>query len=409
MYPELISYPVSIKTYGFCMMIGFLSAVWFAMRRAERVKANPDTVLNLAFVALLAGVAGARLFFVAHYWQTDFVNAPNVLLAVVDIRRGGLEFLGGLLGAIFAIVIYLVITKQSTRLYLDIMAPGTMWGLAFGRIGCFFNGCCYGSVCIASGAPIESAPAWSVQFPYHASAYSDQWEHRQITVPAELIVSGPNVLRPFLLPDSPPDAPMRMSEEELTGPAKAYNAANSAYKKAKADDPNSAETKALEVKRKNLRAVAQANNDKHFAHQIAAARQYPSRNGEKDRTSLAELVALADGQQSLPVHPTQLYSSIQAILLAAVLSGIFYWRKRHGVTAAMTMVLYPIGRILLELIRIDNPHDSFGLTISQFVGLAMSVFGLLSLVVLFKVLPERSPRALAFVPEPPESKRARGG
>lgn len=98
MHPELFTFPeglpliggARITTYGFCMMVGFLTAVWFAMKRAVKVKADADEVLNLSMISLFAGVAGARVFFVIHYWRSEFADAPNRLLAVIDLTSGGL-------------------------------------------------------------------------------------------------------------------------------------------------------------------------------------------------------------------------------------------------------------------------------------------------------------------------------
>lgn len=53
-------------------------------------------------------------------------------------------------------------------------------------------------------------------------------------------------------------------------------------------------------------------------------------------------------------------------------------------------VLYPIPRVLLELIRVDNPHDVGGLTVSQFIGLGMLLTGIAYLIILYKRMPERS-------------------
>ncbi|MHC4695132.1 MAG: prolipoprotein diacylglyceryl transferase family protein, partial [Planctomycetota bacterium] len=64
--------------------------------------------------------------------------------------------------------------------------------------------------------------------------------------------------------------------------------------------------------------------------------------------------------------------------------------KRHGVVIGLVFVLYPIGRVLLELIRVDNPHDTLGLTVSQFVALGMFVAGLAYFFVLYKFLPQRA-------------------
>ncbi len=67
-----------------------------------------------------------------------------------------------------------------------------------------------------------------------------------------------------------------------------------------------------------------------------------------------------------------------------------YQRKRHGVVCGLVLVMYPIGRVLLELIRVDNSHDTMGLTVSQFVSLAMFLAGVAYLFVLYKFLPQRA-------------------
>jgi prolipoprotein diacylglyceryltransferase len=108
---------------------------------------------------------------------------------------------------------------------------------------------------------------------------------------------------------------------------------------------------------------------------------------------------LASKYQSLAVHPTQLYAAINAILLSAFLSALFYVRKRHGVVIVMLLVLYPIQRTLEDMIRVDNPHDVGGLTVSQFVGLMLFLAGVAALIFLYKKLPERSPYAIAVEPQ----------
>ncbi len=88
MMPTLFDVPIlgwPIRGYGFMLMLGFLSAIWMAAKRAQRVKADPDIILNVGFIALLGGVVGARVFYVVHYWGTDFAAAPNRLVAIIDI------------------------------------------------------------------------------------------------------------------------------------------------------------------------------------------------------------------------------------------------------------------------------------------------------------------------------------
>ena len=64
---------------------------------------------------------------------------------------------------------------------------------------------------------------------------------------------------------------------------------------------------------------------------------------------------------------------------------------------AVAMLLYAVQRFLEEIIRTDNPHDTFGLTISQGVSVAIFVGALLGILVL-RQLPLRSPRAVPVTP-----------
>ena len=394
MHPELFTLPIvglSIKSYGFCLMVGFLSAVWLGMRRAQRVKLDPDVLLDLALLCLLFGVGGARLFYVVHYWPTKFASAANPLLAIIDITKGGLEFLGGFIGAVAAIVVYAIRKKISLRLYLDVLAPSTMWGLAFGRLGCFLNGCCFGAVCLAPAADgsadnaVQPDYAWAVEFPFGSPAHVRQWESRQVTVPAEMIATDVTFVQPLLVASSA----LAMSEKDRKGPGRTYRGAKESYEKAVADGADEEVTAALRAKMEVAKKRKDARHGELLA--ILMTQQYPSRVAPERKTSVTELQELAAGLTSVPVHPAQLYSAIHAMLLSLVLSSLFYIRKRHGVIAAALLILYPIPRILLEMIRTDNPQDVGGLTASQFVSLGLLVSGFVALYVLYTRFPLRSP------------------
>ena len=99
MCPTLFKIPwldVPIRGYGLMLMIAFLGGTWWASQRAARVKANADLVVNLGFVALISSVIGARIFYVAHYWDRF---AGKSLWEIVNLTAGGLEFYGGFIGA----------------------------------------------------------------------------------------------------------------------------------------------------------------------------------------------------------------------------------------------------------------------------------------------------------------------
>lgn len=399
MNPELFTVPVvnwPVKSYGFMLMLGFLSGIWLGMRRAERVKANPDLVLNCGILALFAGVGGARLFYVVHYWKTSFAHQTNPLWAALNITSGGLEYLGGLLGAILAVVIYLALygrlyartgPRLSVRLYLDILAPVAIWGLAFGRAGCFLNGCCWGGVCVDEHE--HTVVPWAVEFPFASGAHERQWMNRQVTVPAELIWDG--------IPASTlvPGDRLEMSPED-SRPLREFNEIDSEYQAQKAEGANDAEFAELETRWRRAREA----RDRLAAQlvPIAAARQYLSRKDPSRPSTLSELQELAARCRSLPVHPVQLYGIANALLLYGVLVLIFNRRRRHGVVMGWMLLLYPITRFVLELIRVDNPHDAGGLTISQAFGLVVFGFGLLWMYLMYRVLPLRSPVVVPWTP-----------
>ncbi|MEO6810479.1 MAG: prolipoprotein diacylglyceryl transferase [Isosphaeraceae bacterium] len=80
---------------------------------------------------------------------------------------------------------------------------------------------------------------------------------------------------------------------------------------------------------------------------------------------------------SLAVHPTQLYSSFDGLVLLLLLSAYFPVRRRDGEVMALLMVTYPITRFLIEHLRNDEGVFFAGLTISQNLSIGIFLFGLL--------------------------------
>lgn len=332
MYPTLFNIPwvnLPIRGYGLMLMIGFLGGTWWAARRAFRVKADPDGVVNLGFVALIMSIIGARVFYVAHYWEHF---AGRGLWTIVNVSAGGMEFYGGFFGAFLGVLVYLWMKKMSIRLYLDILAPSLMFGMSMARIGCFLNGCCW-------GGPAPAQLPWAVHFPYGSAVQTELWNDRLTTVPAPLIVV------------------------QNTGYAGLIHA-----------DLLHSKTNGLDVNN-SLRKQAQRFN-----------------------MTREQLAALADSRacRSIGIHPTQLYASIGGFLLAILLNAIFYRRQRQGLVFGILFICYPLMRIVEEIIRYDNPYDTAGLTISQFVSVLLLVFGVAWLVAIYRQ-PLRSPRAIPFV------------
>lgn len=407
MYPTMFEIPflpdwlADVKSYGVMMTIAFLTGIWMACKRAVKSHGDPDIVLNMGFIALVCGIVGARIMYVAHYWDTRFANQASPILAAFDIRAGGLEFLGGPILTVPALMIYLrYVAKVSMRWYLDFSIPALPWGLALTRIGCFLNGCCWGAVCIDehSVQRDQASIPWAVRFPYGSPAMIQQFRFGQIAIPKELIVITPlgesYPLRREQIEDAQ-EAENEIGVEQF----RAYQTAHRKLEEQLAQGAQPAEIAGL--RKESAAALSEYVKVNPLAGQVFV---------QCDRFGLtpAELRVLADQYRSKPVHPAQLYAVINGLLLSGLLSLIFYYRRRHGVLLGVFLLIYPVSRFLLELIRQDNPLDYGGLTISQFLGLCVSLLGAVYMWYIYR-LPEKCPRAVEFIPpDEVDERRPRG-
>lgn len=376
MHPELFKIPglnIPVPSFGAVVMVGFLVATFWAARRCSRVKVDPDMALNLGFIILIFGMLSARVFYVVHYWESEFAHQPA---QVFNIRAGGMEVYGGIIGGFLACAAYIKLKRMSLRLLSDIVAPSLLLAMGVGRIGCFLYGCCWGTTCS------EHLP-WAVRFPFGSPAFIQQWQDRRLTLPADLIFISPDGLsgpmpRQIL---TTPDEQIQRKLAELQAAVEQSRASGDEAKMAQVEQRYKRVTEALQPLTDHLAAFD---------------------------TSLTALRVQADRPEyrSLPVHPVQLYSAVGPILLAFVTGAYFYRRRRHGTVILLGMSVYAVERFIEEMLRLDNPQDTLGLTVSQAISLGLlALAGLAYLVI--RRLPLHSPCSAAATspaqPEPPTS------
>lgn len=382
MIPILFRIPfvdIPVHGYGLMMMLGFLASIAWGVRRALRARANPDVILNCGFIALIAGVVGSRAMYVVHNWH-EFAHRGDVAAvawSVVDITKGGLEFYGGFMLASVVTLYYLWAWKHSVRWYLDIMAPSAALGLAFGRVGCFLNGCCWGAVCHLP---------WAVQFPYGSNAELVHYSEMRpgASLPEELLWTNRSGGTLPISRESieASDARVRAAIEKTEQVAKRLREAEERLEKG-GDAGQRREVAALQNELKASRL------------KYADLRDQMNKYG----VSAAALRAMAAEHRSLPVHPAQLYETVGALLLALFLNALFYRRAFDGQVICTLFIVQPMQRWVLETIRVDNPVDTFGMTISQFLALCMIVVAVLAYWV-NRRLAARSPLARVWEPPP---------
>jgi phosphatidylglycerol:prolipoprotein diacylglycerol transferase len=188
MLQELFRIPgtnFSIHGYGLMLVIGFLLAMQVGKFLARRSRIDPEVFVNAGLLALLTGVIGARLSHVLENFS-QYTDPNRSVLAnlkdAVNVTSGGLTYYGGFLLATPSLIAYALYKKVPLRTGMDIIAPCLMVGLGIGRIGCFLNGCCYGT---------ESNVPWAVRFPYYSNTYVEQYQKKEIQPAGELLYSSP--------------------------------------------------------------------------------------------------------------------------------------------------------------------------------------------------------------------------
>lgn len=163
MHPILFSLgPFRLHAYGACMAAGILCAYAVLARLAERRGVAAESLANLVVALVLAGLAGARTFYVAEHWSAQFAADP---VSALRLWEGGLMFYGSIAFGAAGLVGWCLWRRRSVREWLDLFAVAVPLGQAFGRVGCFLNGCCHGRV---------ADTALSVRYPARSLPWIEQ-------------------------------------------------------------------------------------------------------------------------------------------------------------------------------------------------------------------------------------------
>jgi phosphatidylglycerol:prolipoprotein diacylglycerol transferase len=127
--------PVSLRWYGVLVATAMATGLALADRAARRRGLDRATMLTAAELALLGGLVGARLYYVAFNW--DYYGPRP--WKIVAVWEGGTAFHGGLVGGLLVGAGYLWSKRLPVARYLDAAAPALALGQAIGRWGDFFN------------------------------------------------------------------------------------------------------------------------------------------------------------------------------------------------------------------------------------------------------------------------------
>ncbi|MDR2754793.1 MAG: prolipoprotein diacylglyceryl transferase [Planctomycetaceae bacterium] len=375
---------IPIRGYGVCLLTAILAALFLVLRLAKQKQISSELIFSLCLWAVIGGILGARVFYVTEYWQ-EMVQYENSQLQLVttlyniaNIANGGLVVYGSIFGGILGSLFFMIRNKMPVLVTFDLMAPAMMLGISIGRIGCLLNGCCYGGV---------TDVAWGIVFPEGSPAHFHQIEHGQT------FYCG-----------------LKFAEQ---------SAGDSLFLAVKEVQPQSEAEHAGLKPNMLLHGIVGVIDGKSLGWEIGTQRiiSHPSNKFEccqrqesgtwqdtfewiaylqkKSPKEKIRFDIYSDKQQQetqpyfitptpsivLPVHPTQIYSSILAATLCVILlilGRLDLFRCRNGLVFAVFLMLYSVTRFVLETIRTDE--DSFlgtGMTVSQNVSIVVFSAGLM--------------------------------
>ncbi len=162
MHPDFVTVgPLTVHMYGVMMALGFLMGIGNWILLGRRDGRSTAFCTDLMFWVMVSGITGARVAYVLENWEY-YAASP---LTVFRIDQGGLVFYGGFIAAGAALVLYAKRHRQYLPGLLDFVMTSVPLAHAFGRIGCYLNGCCYGGV---------TGSRFGVCFPRHSLAWHTQ-------------------------------------------------------------------------------------------------------------------------------------------------------------------------------------------------------------------------------------------
>lgn len=150
--------PLKLYSYGVFIALGGLAAIRYWRPRLSRMGIAREQDFWLLVNAILAGgFVGGRLLYLVEY-----VPREDLLAAALAFNRG-FSVLGAFFGVAAAVALFARFRRVAFLPLLDhVCVAAPLWH-AFGRVGCFLSGCCYGRECslpwaVTFTSPMTSAP-----------------------------------------------------------------------------------------------------------------------------------------------------------------------------------------------------------------------------------------------------------
>ncbi len=328
---------VPVYGYGVMLCVAFIACTWLASRRGRREGFEPQHIQDIGLWIFLLGIVGGRLF---SWFFEPQAPGQKFFWDFFKIWHGGLVFYGSVAGGLagYLVAYFLIVRrhKLSSLQFGDIITPSIAMGICLGRIGCFFTGCCYGDYADPVAVP------WGLQFPGNSAPQ------------LKLVERGLQTAYGFVL-----EEPRGLADRPTVRAVDAHAAR--------------AGLRVGDEIVRQVNSIRPDNPRRDDPVEIVVARTGQDVAQGEVNLKLAPL-------SSLPVHPTQLYSAFDGLVLFLLTTAYYPFRKRTGEVLALLMIAYAVNRYLIEQLRNDTDLVWFNLlTLSQGISVILFVGG----VVLF--------------------------
>ncbi|MDD3193304.1 MAG: prolipoprotein diacylglyceryl transferase [Oscillospiraceae bacterium] len=136
---------LTVKWYGVIFACAFLLGTLYVLRRTKKFGLDSDRVMDVLLGAIVCGVIGARIYYVAFSWDMYKDN----LIDVFKVWNGGIGIYGGIIGAVLGGWALCKWRKVRFLPMLDLCSAGLILAQAIGRWGNFVNAEAFGSATTA--------------------------------------------------------------------------------------------------------------------------------------------------------------------------------------------------------------------------------------------------------------------
>lgn len=372
---EELGFP--IRGYSVMLICAIVCGAALMVYRAKKLwNIPPDMILSFGITSLIFGLIGTRVFYFIQKW--DNLENPSWyerFMWIINVNEGGLVVYGGIIGGTLAAIIYTRVKKMPLLATLDIGAPALALAIAIGRIGCLLNGCCYGGI---SDVP------WAITFPAHSPAHEHQLLDGEVSIcgfqfeERRTEKGGSSLVVTEVVPKSE-------AEKEGLRPGMILRAVN-AYDKEK-DETVPYSVLSREAVVMLVLKEAQRAPDGPLTFWFWDPGEKSEANPEGSPS--VKMIELAPVFEVRPVHPTQVYSTINGILLCGILLVLSRFYKHDGLVTVTFFGLYALTRYILEILRTDEPPIFLGMTPSQNISVLVMIIAIIAAVIILKLPPMR--------------------